>query len=123
MRRALAAIMVTAAVVLATSSPADAAAAGTSCPPVQRNAAGIWQATPTTAPWQWQLQGKIDTGVAACVFDVDGFEPPQATVAALQRSGRAAICYLDVGSWESYRPDVKRFPRSVIGRTYEGFPD
>jgi hypothetical protein len=76
-----------------------------------------------TAPWQWQLQGKIDTSVPACAFDVDGFETPRATVAALHRQGRVVICYLDVGSWERYRPDAKRFPRSVIGRRYEGFPD
>jgi hypothetical protein len=122
MRRALAAVAITAAVVLATSSPAHGAETP-SCPPVQRNAAGIWKATPTTAPWQWQLQGKIDTSVPACAFDVDGFETPQTTAAALHSSGRVAICYLDVGSWESYRPDAKRFPRSVIGRRYEGFPD
>jgi hypothetical protein len=113
-------------IVVALASASSALAAGgepASCPPVQRNAAEIWKASATTAPWQWQLQGKIDTGVAACFFDVDGFETPQATVAALQRSGRVAICYLDVGSWESYRPDAKRFPRSVLGRRYEGFPD
>jgi hypothetical protein len=44
-------------------------------------------------------------------------------VAALHRGGRVAICYLDVGSWETYRPDAGRFPRSVIGKRYEGFPD
>jgi hypothetical protein len=37
--------------------------------------------------------------------------------------GRHVVCYLDVGSWESYRPDADLFPRSVIGRVYEGFPD
>ena len=41
----------------------------------------------------------------------------------LHRQGRRVICYLDVGSWESYRPDAGQFPRSVIGRRYEGFPD
>lgn len=110
-------------VLLATSPSAAAGGKAANCPPVQRNGAGIWKATPTTAPWQWQLQGKIDTSVGACVFDVDGFETPRVTVAALHRSGRVAICYLDVGSWESYRPDAKHFPRSVIGRRYEGFPD
>ena len=78
---------------------------------------------PTTAPWQWQLQGKVDTSVAANVYDVDGFETPAATVRKLHQQGRRAICYLDVGSWESYRPDAGRFPRSVLGRRYEGFPD
>jgi hypothetical protein len=73
--------------------------------------------------WQWQLQGKADLGVAAAVFDLDGFETSKATVRALRRRGRRAICYLDVGSWESYRPDAGEFPRTVIGRLYEGFPN
>ncbi len=81
----------------------------------------VW--SPTTAPWQWQLQGTVDTGVDAAVYDVDGFETPAATVRLLHRQGRRAICYLDVGSWESYRPDAGKFPRSVRGRRYEGFPD
>ena len=34
-----------------------------------------------------------------------------------------SICYLDVGSWESYRPDAGRFPKAVLGRAYEGYPD
>jgi len=105
-----------AAAIAAGPSPAPAQ----SCPPPS---AGIWHPAPTTAPWQWQLQGHIDTGVDACVFDVDAFETPRATVAALHRRGAAVICYVDVGSWEEYRPDAKRFPRSVLGRRYEGFPE
>jgi len=35
-----------------------------------------WRPPPTTAPWQWQLQGRIDTGIEAPVYDVDGFETP-----------------------------------------------
>jgi hypothetical protein len=85
--------------------------------------AAVWHPAPTTDAWQWQLQGKIDTGVDAAVFDVDGFETPRSTVRTLHRQGRKAICYLDVGSWESYRPDAGQFPRSVIGNRYEGFPD
>ena len=124
MRRSASVLAMTFLLCLASSAPALAADDGSSaCPPIHRSPAGTWEATPTTLPWQWQLQGKIDTAVPACVFDVDGFETPAATVAALHRQGRVAICYLDVGSWEQYRPDAKRFPRSVIGRRYEGFPD
>jgi hypothetical protein len=82
-----------------------------------------WRPRPTTAAWQWQLQGKIDTGVPASVYDVDGFETPKSTVTALHREGRKAICYLDVGSWEDYRPDAGQFPKSAIGAVYEGFPE
>lgn len=65
----------------------------------------LWQPTPTSTPWQWQLQGKIDVSVPATVYEVDGFETPASTVRRLHRRGRKVICYLDVGSWESYRPD------------------
>jgi hypothetical protein len=82
-----------------------------------------WSPRPTTAPWQWQLQGKVDTRIQAAVYDVDGFQTPAGVVRRLHRQGRKVICYLDVGSWEAYRPDKGEFPRSVIGRRYSGFPD
>ncbi|MFN8160165.1 MAG: endo alpha-1,4 polygalactosaminidase [Solirubrobacterales bacterium] len=82
-----------------------------------------WMPKPTTKPWQWQLQGRIDTSVPARVYEVDGFDVGSATVSRLHSMGRRVICYLDVGSWESYRPDRGAFPRSVIGKRYEGFPD
>ncbi len=86
-------------------------------------AAARWQPRATTAPWQWQLQGAIDTSVAAPVYEVDGFETPRRTVATLHRLGRKVICYLDVGSWESYRPDAGSFPQAVLGDAYSGYPD
>lgn len=87
------------------------------------NATAHWQPKPTTAAWQWQLQGKIDTSIDVDVYEVDGFEVAARTVAELHRQGRKAICYLDVGSWENYRPDASRFPKAVLGRAYEGYPD
>jgi hypothetical protein len=87
------------------------------------SAAARWQPKPTTAAWQWQLQGKIDTSIDAGVYEVDGFEVAAKTVATLHRQGRKAICYLDVGSWENYRPDAGRFPKAVLGSVYEGYPD
>lgn len=82
-----------------------------------------WQPPPRTAAWQWQLQGKIDPTVQAWAYDVDGFEASKGDVRALHRHRRRAICYLDVGSWENFRPDKDRFPASVIGKRYEGFPN
>lgn len=82
-----------------------------------------WRPQPTTAAWQWQLQGKIDTSVDAGVYEVDGFEVAAKTIAKLHGLGRKGICYLDVGSWENYRPDANRFPKAVLGRAYEGYPD
>jgi hypothetical protein len=82
-----------------------------------------WQPPPRTTAWQWQLQGKIDPDVRAWAYDVDGFETSKGDVRELHRHRRRAICYLDVGSWESYRPDADRFPAAAIGRAYPGFPD
>jgi len=86
-------------------------------------ASARWHPRPTASAWQWQLQGRIDTSVRAKVYEVDGFDTGANVVRRLHRAGRRAICYLDVGSWESYRPDKGEFPRSAIGRRYEGFPD
>ncbi len=82
-----------------------------------------WQPKPTTAGWQFQLQGRIDTTIDAPVYEVDGFNVSKATVTKLHSQGRKVICYIDVGSWENYRPDARRFPRSVIGRAYDGYPN
>ncbi|MEZ5076244.1 MAG: endo alpha-1,4 polygalactosaminidase [Solirubrobacterales bacterium] len=84
---------------------------------------GRWRPAPTTAPFQWQLQGRIDLTVPACVYELDGFETPKRTVTALRRRGVKVVCYVDVGSWERYRPDRNAFPRSVRGRRYDGYPD
>ncbi|HVS98922.1 MAG TPA: endo alpha-1,4 polygalactosaminidase [Solirubrobacterales bacterium] len=86
-------------------------------------AKGHWHPAPRTAAWQWQLQGAFRLTPGASVYDIDGFEAAPADVRAIHRHRDKAICYLDVGSWEEYRPDASRFPGSVLGRRYEGFPE
>jgi hypothetical protein len=66
--------------------------------------------------WQWQLTTPVDLSVPAEVYDIDGFDNSAAVVARLHRVGRRAICYLDVGAYEDYRPDAKRFPAAVLGK-------
>jgi hypothetical protein len=70
---------------------------------------------PANAGWQWQLQGPLDLSVPASVYDVDGFDTSRAQVTRLRRAGRYVVCYVDVGSWESWRPDAARFPRELLG--------
>jgi hypothetical protein len=82
--------------------------------PGARVAAGR-PAPPAHASWQWQLDGRLDTGVPARVYDVDGFDTSRAQVARLQRAGRYVICYVNVGAWERWRPDAARFPRELLG--------
>ncbi len=55
------------------------------------------------------------------MFDVDGFTTSAATVAELHRRGRKVICYVEVGSAEDFRPDYKKWPPEVLGKT-NGWP-
>lgn len=71
--------------------------------------------------WQWQLSGPIDLTVDAAMYDLDMFETDAATVRALHAKNRHVICYIDVGSWEDYRPDAASFPESVKGAS-NGWP-
>lgn len=57
------------------------------------------------------------------VYDIDGFDNPASTVAALHHAGDRVICYVEVGAVESYRPDSSRFPVSALGDDVPGYPD
>src|SRR5579875_605837 len=76
---------------------------------------------PARFSWYLQLQGPINDSVPAQVFEVDGFETSAAEVAKLHALGKRVVCYIDAGTWENWRPDAKRFPRSVIGKP-NGWP-
>jgi hypothetical protein len=103
-------------------------------------------APPSAVPWQYQLQvdasgrftasGGIDTRCApavlgahcarARVFDIDlygadGRTPNKVAVEAIHHAGGYAICYVDAGTWESWRPDSRSFPRNRLGRS-NGWP-
>ncbi len=79
-----------------------------------------WQ-PPASLTWYWQLQGPIANRVSAQAFDVDGFDTSAAEVARLHALGRRVICYIDVGTWENWRPDARHFRRWVLGRP-NGWP-
>ena len=80
----------------------------------------IWSPTPHTT-WQWQLTTPVRLSVTAQMFDIDLFDNPASVVAALHRRGRHAICYLDAGTYENYRPDAGHFPAFVLGKP-NGWP-
>ena len=58
------------------------------------------------------------------LIELDGFDTPAATVAALHqsRAGRVVVCYIDAGTWESWRPDANRYPKSLLGKPYVSWP-
>ncbi|MCX4820818.1 endo alpha-1,4 polygalactosaminidase [Streptomyces sp. NBC_01142] len=88
--------------------------AACSAPPPDQSPGPRWLPRPGM-DWQWQLDGRIDTSVDVPVYDIDGFENDAATVRGLHRDGRKVICYINAGAWESFRPDHRDFPRSVLG--------
>ena len=104
-------------------------------------------APPPDARWQYQLEGRVDPDVCsaplaggACVrptvFDIDLYAPDGRTlngaaVAAIHARGGYAICYVNAGTAELFRPDWPRYRRwhlrhgrSLLGRPFsERFPD
>jgi hypothetical protein len=78
-------------------------------------------APPQRLSWYWQLTGHVDNSVDAAAFDIDGFDTARREVAALHALHRRAICYVDVGTWENWRPDAEKFPRRVLGKP-NGWP-
>jgi hypothetical protein len=73
--------------------------------------------------WQWQLSGQLDLSYNVGVYDVDLFDTSAATVAAIHAKGAKAICYMETGGWETYRPDANKYPAAVLGRTMPGYPN
>ncbi|MFI6498181.1 endo alpha-1,4 polygalactosaminidase [Nonomuraea typhae] len=121
--------------------------------------AGIWR-PPVQSRWQYQLQGSkahaatggIDVGICevpqsggACVrpgvFDIDLYVDAQvagnnttlntAGVRAVHAKGAKAVCYVDAGSIEDFRPDYQTFldwheshGRSLLGKPFsDEFPN
>ena len=88
--------------------------------PVPCAGPSCWDPEPTTEPWQWQLQGRIDLAVPAPVYDID-VDNPTAVVDAIHAQGDRAICYFSVGTYEPFRDDAGEFPRRVRGRRLARF--
>jgi hypothetical protein len=83
-------------------------------------AAARWR-PPARITWYWQLQGRVNNAVNMNVYDIDGFDTRVSEVSRLHALGRRVVCYIDIGSWERWRPDAGRFPRSALGRG-DGWP-
>ncbi len=102
--------------VAALALPAAAAGPATTAAAPHR-----WVPRPTDT-YQYQLSGTIDTSVEATVFDLDAEETSSHVVDRIHARGRHAVCYIDAGSWESYRPDADRYPDSMLGKAVDGWP-
>ncbi len=65
--------------------------------------------------YEIQYDGKLDLHVPAQVYDLDMFDTSASVVAKLHRMGRHVVCYISAGTWENWRPDAGKFPKSVLG--------
>jgi hypothetical protein len=87
--------------------------------PAGARAASHWT-PPQQLTWYWQLTGTPKVEPVAAT-DVDGFDNSAATVANFHAIGQRMICYIDVGTWENWRPDASQFPSTVLGSS-NGWP-
>lgn len=108
--------------------------------PTPASTAATWWQPPLAVDWQWLLSDALDLNDpdhmgthrraadggdarAPTVYDIDGFSNPGSTIEALHRRDLRAICYIETGGWEDYRPDALEYPQEVIGKPVDGYPD
>ena len=56
------------------------------------------------------------------VYDLDLFDTEIEMVRTIHKSGARAICYINAGAWEDWRPDADEYPSEIIGNNYSGWP-
>lgn len=68
-----------------------------------------------------QYEGEIDTALDVDVYNLDLFDTPEETIAALHGRGVRVVCYFSAGSFEDWRPDVDAFTGDVLGEPLDGW--
>ncbi|ASN82718.1 endo alpha-1,4 polygalactosaminidase [Deinococcus ficus] len=78
-------------------------------------------------PWDWQIGANSDKDIVVPagvkLMDVDGFNTSAAKVAELKAAGQYAVCYINVGSYEPWRPDSSQYPAYLKIQTDPDWPD
>jgi hypothetical protein len=92
--------------------------------PITAAAVGGWWKPSPGSTFDVQLNDPSSAGkvpnVQVVELDID-IDPK--IIAAVKARGTKLICYFNAGAWESYRADTKQFPKAVLGKKYDGFPD
>lgn len=96
------------------------------------SATSWWHPGPLSS-WQYDLDWPVavPTNVGSVqVYDIDYDGAEQGSeaqvtglVSRIHASGGHAICYLETGAWENYRPDASQYPASVLGNSMGAYPD
>jgi hypothetical protein len=68
-----------------------------------------------------QYTGDMQYDADVKVINLDGFDTDAETVNNLLTQGKYPICYINVGASENWRPDIKDYPKQIIGKAYEGW--
>lgn len=89
-------------------------------PPPPSTQGNRWQPAIGTA-WQIQYTGTIDTSLNVDTYNLDLFDTSASVIAGLKAKGKHVICYFSAGSYENWRPDVGKFPASVLGQNLDGW--
>jgi len=84
-------------------------------------AAAQWHPSSNTT-WQIQFSGSIDLSVNVDAFDLDMFETTARLVGRVHGDGRHAVCYINAGAWENWRPDAGDYPSALKGKPLDGWP-
>lgn len=113
------------------------ASVGLACVLVSEGAEASWWVPSPTDRFQYNLQGRVKVGICRrpwrerlCVepdvyfidlYDDDG-QVQSPTVSAIHARGARAVCYLNAGAWENWRPDAGAYPQEVLGKPLAGYP-
>lgn len=78
-------------------------------------------------PWDWQIGASSDNAITVPsgvkLLDLDGFNTSAAKVAQLKAAGIYTVCYINVGSYEPYRPDSAQYPEYLKIQRDADWPD
>lgn len=92
-------------------------------------AAGATRWWTPSARLTWDIQLAVEPEAALVLpagpiaaLGLDGEETRAETVAAVHAQGISALCYINVGAWEEWRPDAGSYPAAILGKSYPGWP-
>jgi len=91
--------------------------------PVAETAPAPWWSPAVGATFHIQYTDKVDFNHTVDVYNLDWERTKTADVQGLTDRGVAAVCYLNAGAYEDFRPDSDLFPERVLGTELDGWPD
>jgi hypothetical protein len=81
---------------------------------------GVWEPT-VGLTWEIRLSSPPESFAEVDAYDVDLFETPETTIAAMHARNIRVICYFSAGSFEAWREDAGAL-KPFRGRKLRGWP-